>query len=321
MPRKPDMPPGVYDVLVDLRLRLKLSPGRPAEVIAGWYREAKDKVGPRAAEVALWITEAGVSPDRVAQYPSHPDGPGTEIRGDMDDQPKASMVVITLHGIKTRGAWQKDLVPILHDAGYKSVPLDYDYFLALKMIMPGQRRKKVDWFRDEYERVCDRERVDRPSIIAHSFGTYLVARAMQKYRPVKFDRVILCGSIVQREYPWSSIVRNEQAVAVMNDFGRMDFWAGIVAWAVSDAGQSGRHGFNDLSDGKVEQVDNPEFRHGDYFSIGNYKESWIPFLRAAARPRPEPTPRPVSNTRFRFAIGILLVVLLAIISTVYMTLR
>ena len=33
------------------------------------------------------------------------------------------------------------------------------------------------------------------------------------------------------------------------------------------------------------QIDHPEFRHGDYFFVGNYKESWIPFLRTSLRAR------------------------------------
>ena len=98
------------------------------------------------------------------------------------------------------------------------------------MLVPWLRQRKIDWFRDKYEQVCDREKITRPSIIAHSFGTYLVARAMQKYQPVKFDRVIFCGAIVQREYPWNHMFDNGQVRAILNDFGRMDFWAGIVSW-------------------------------------------------------------------------------------------
>ena len=218
-------------------------------------------------------------------------------------------VVITVHGIKTRGKWQMDLAPVLANAGFIPVPLDYGNFLGLQLLLPSSRRKKVDWFRDEYRRVCAEEGVTRPSIVVHSFGTYLVARAMQIYDPLKFDRVIFCGSIVRREYPWTDRFERDQVRAVLNDFGRMDFWAGIVAWVVNDAGDSGRNGFNDTAGGKVEQIDHPEFRHGDYFFRGNYEESWTPFL--LAKPQkviPKTTAMP-PNWRFRTIVIIAMLAL------------
>lgn len=213
----------------------------------------------------------------------------------------AKQVVITLHGIKTRGAWQKDLAPTLAAAGLVPVLLDYGYFFAIQLLWPGSRRRKVDWLRQEYQRVCDEHRIERASIIAHSFGTYLVARAMQIY-DLKFDRIIFCGAIVRREYPWSEKVANDQVRAVLNDFGRMDFWAHIVAWVVEDSGQSGRKGFKDIADGRVVQIDRPEFRHGDYFYRGNYEGNWLSFLRGMPlTPLPKATRTP-SNWRFRFTL-------------------
>src|SRR4051794_37252344 len=75
-----------------------------------------------------------------------------------------STILFSLHGIKTRGRWQKDVTPILGQAGFTVVPLDYGYFWALQLLSHRARRKKVDWFRDEYSRQCDRLRCDRPSI-------------------------------------------------------------------------------------------------------------------------------------------------------------
>ena len=121
---------------------------------------------------------------------------------------------------------------------------------------------------------------------------------MQKYSPIKFDRIILCGAIVQKSYKWSNMFSNEQVFAVLNDYGGMDFWAGIVAWGVEDAGPSGRLGFDDLAEGKVSQIEHPEFRHGDYFFVGNYKESWVPFLRAEPQKTIIQTPQSRSNWRF-----------------------
>jgi hypothetical protein len=67
-----------------------------------------------------------------------------------------------------------------------------------------------------------------PRIIAHSFGTYLVARALELNPELKFDRVIFCGSIVRRDYPWSRIIAAGQVGRVLNDYGDRDMWADVV---------------------------------------------------------------------------------------------
>ena len=92
----------------------------------------------------------------------------------------------------------------------------------------------------------------------------------------------------------------------------MDFWAGIVAWIVNDAGPSGSEGFSDLADGKVIQSKHPEFRHSDYFFRGNYENSWLPFLCGETHvvlPEKEASPSP-PNWRFRFTMAVLSIALI-----------
>ena len=73
-------------------------------------------------------------------------------RNELVRLPPVRPVVITLHGIKTRGRWQKDLDLLLSQAGFTTASLDYGNFLALQLLIPWSRRKKVEWLRDEYER-------------------------------------------------------------------------------------------------------------------------------------------------------------------------
>lgn len=271
-------------------------------------RSVHDPMPPGGGPSLAAVRHPGASDRRVPESVSPP--------GESQALPppaKKSPVVISLHGIKTRGKWQKELAPVLADAGFIPVLLDYGNFLALQLLLPWSRRRKIDWFRDEYQRVCVERGVTRPSIVAHSFGTYLVARAMQIYETVEFDRVILCGAIVHRDYRWTDRFRKGQLHAVLNDFGRMDFWAGIVAWVVSDAGQSGRKGFTDLADGGVSEVDHPEFRHGDYFFLGNYEKSWIPFLRGEPQKRIAPVASTPVNWRYRFTSFFVLMAVIGLV--------
>lgn len=212
----------------------------------------------------------------------------------------ARPVVLSLHGIRTRGKWQKDLTRVLNEAGFVHEPLDFGFFHALSLLNPRSRRKRVDWFLEQYTATIGGLKA-RPSIIAHSFGAYLVARTLQIYKQVKFDKVILCGSIVRRDFPWSKIIERNQVSQVLHDYGKLDVWAKLVEWVVSDAGQSGLHGFSDLANGRVVEQCHPEFRHSDYFFKLNYKGNWIPFLNGTHQAENiDLTPAPPS-WRYRIA--------------------
>jgi hypothetical protein len=209
--------------------------------------------------------------------------------------------VFSLHGIRTRGTWQKEIVPILSRAGFHPVPLDYGYFMALQLAFFLSRRKQVDWFRDEYVRQCSRVHCERPSIIAHSFGTYLIAAAIEKYPQIHFDRIILTGSIIRPEFPWEEFISRGQVGAILNQHGGHDIWVRIVEWFVADAGPSGGRGFD--SDVGIIQQNHPGFNHGDYFYDLNYISNWIPFL-GGSEPglAPVKPPKRLPNWRYRFTV-------------------
>jgi hypothetical protein len=223
---------------------------------------------------------------------------------------RSSRHVFLLHGIKTRGKWQKDVSPLLSARGLIPIPLDFGNFGARQLVWPPARKKKRQWLLAEYEKECDRLRCESPSIVAHSFGCYLVASLLKKYRQVRFDRIILCGSIVRPDYPWMDVVARGQVKSVLNQYGGEDFWAWVVQWVVEDAGPSGFSGFG-RSCAAVQQQNNTEFEHSDYFYDLNYNQNWIPFLLgkplAAETTYPSTTQAPV-NWRFRFvlAVGLLL---------------
>jgi len=222
-------------------------------------------------------------------------------------------IVISLHGIRTRGNWQKQLASALSRADFIYEPLDYGFFRAIQLVLPFTRDSKTRWFLDEYWRVTAGSK-DPPCVIAHSFGTYLVARTLLKYEEVKFDRIIFCGSIVDVAYPWSSIFKGHRVTRVLNDYGGKDFWAKSSEWFVNDAGPSGAKGFEDNAEGQVIKRYRPEFRHSDFFYRANYESTWIPFLQGRDPGLTESSARRPANWKFRTVVSLLalFVVLLSV---------
>jgi hypothetical protein len=239
------------------------------------------------------------------------------MAGDRVDQrpsPERKPWVISIHGIKTRGVWQKQITETLGEAGIVHVPLDYGNFLALQLLLPWTRRRKVTWFRDEYAAIRDRHE-GAPCIIAHSFGTYLVCSAMLRFG-LEFDQVVLCGSIVREDFPWNDCLERGLVKRVLNDYGQQDLWASVVGWVVNDAGGSGVRGFDEHANGKVIQRQNPEFGHSDFFYGQHYKRSWVPFLMGGDPGEPLPDHDWKINWRFQIVRAVVAVVVLLLVWTV-----
>ncbi len=223
-------------------------------------------------------------------------------------------VVISVHGIRTRGAWQKELVPILNGAGHGAHPLDYGFFWAIAFLFPFARRRKVDWFMEELTKLKDYETCD---IIAHSFGTYIVASAMELYPEVRCRRLILCGSIVRRDFPWKALQERKQVERVLNDYGRLDLWSRISEWMVRDAGQSGFRGFDKPDSSVLTQREHSNFRHSDYFYPVNYTNNWLPFLAGHEPPPTVPLQPGQTNLRFRATFITATLALLSILAAFF----
>lgn len=186
-------------------------------------------------------------------------------------------VVLSVHGIRTRGVWQKDIVPVLVRAGLVPYSLDYDYFGAAALLNRKAREAKVRWLVGEYNRIRQETGDARPSVIAHSFGTLLAATLIERNPQVTFDKVIFAASIVRNDYPWPDILATRQVNFVENDYGGRDVWPRVARWFVGAAGDSGARGFERF-DEALDQRRFPGYAHSDYFHHTHFEDNWVPTL-------------------------------------------
>ena len=201
---------------------------------------------------------------------------------------QAAKVVVALHGIRTQAAWQRALSEIAGRHGI-SVHVDrwnFGYFSALRFLMPWSRLAKVRWFRHTYQQEFQGtgEGARHPSIVAHSFGTYILGNALLRYPYLRFDKVLLCGSILPRGFPWDRLIERGQVQSVRNEFGRHDIWTKAVAWFVSGTGPSGLVGFTAPHPRLTQE--RFEFDHSEYFDRAHMEDRWLPFLEAEIEQRP-----------------------------------
>jgi pimeloyl-ACP methyl ester carboxylesterase len=193
-------------------------------------------------------------------------------------------IVVTLHGIRTRGLWQKQITPYLARQGLVPYHLDYGVFGALAFLLPWTRARRVDWLRRELRDLRDRTGARRVSLIAHSFGTWLATEALEaEDGDLRFDRVVLTGSIVRRDFPWAdTIARKRWVGAVRNETARGDrvvraaaLLARLASPLAPRAGASGALGFAAPAPALHER--SVAGGHSEVLNIANY-DRWARFI-------------------------------------------
>ena len=192
-------------------------------------------------------------------------------------------VICPLHGIRTLAVWQKGLSDLAASCGWvcRLDRWSYGRFSLLAFFTPWSREAKLGWLRRQYDaETHDRrlliEKGQAPSVVAHSFGTYILGYTLLRFDFIRFNKVILCGSILPRDFPWDKLIERGQVQAVRNEFGVRDPWVIWVRWFVRGTGPSGASGFAYTHE-RFEQEEF-DFNHGDYFGIDHMEDRWIPFL-------------------------------------------
>lgn len=198
--------------------------------------------------------------------------------------PSRRHTVCLIHGIRTRAEWAERAASVLQasDLSIRAVPLRYGFFDGIRFLLPWSRTRSrptnriIRLLRDEFAR-----KPDHVSVIAHSFGTYILARILQSTSDIRFHRIILCGSIIPDEFPWEDFSHRLDSDAnnewhAVNDCGMRDIWPVLAASATWGYGSSGRFGFGH---GRVKDRFF-SIGHGDFFSDEHVRTNWLSYLSA-----------------------------------------
>jgi len=116
---------------------------------------------------------------------------------DLNNNHKA---IITIHGIHSYGEWNAEVAHIASSNGWIVAPFVYGHVGVDVLRKKQKRREIVDKFRLHLEDMRSRYEC-HVSIIAHSFGTYVVGSYLHGFDvcPHPLDTVILTGSILNED--------------------------------------------------------------------------------------------------------------------------
>lgn len=111
---------------------------------------------------------------------------------------------------------------------------------------------------------------------SHIALVLILGYALLKYDNIRFDKVILCASILPRDFPWQDVLDRGQVTAVLNEYGSNDLPCRIAPWFIKGAGTSGQEGFWSRHDSLVQNEFH--FTHSEYFERGHIEAHWFPFI-------------------------------------------
>jgi hypothetical protein len=193
---------------------------------------------------------------------------------------EAHQVVLLIHGIRTHAAWQQRLRQYIENdirAGQqiRVYGVRYGRMGGFRFWSPGPLRerevKKVIRAIDEVKLKYPHSKI---SVIAHSFGTYAIARILETEFRIQIDKLILCGSIVRSDFPWVQF--SNRVGEVINDIGTRDFWPPLAKASTWGYGASGQFGFEGGGAFVWDRYHN--YTHSDFFTEEFVKTFWVPFI-------------------------------------------
>lgn len=196
--------------------------------------------------------------------------------GQLDAIGRPHTVCVTLHGIRTHGEWQEKL-KLLLDQNYDNIKtevLSFGFKDVFTFIFPVFLKSRAkEYIKRQIDDLLPEYRSSIRILVAHSFGTFIVANLLKSNPTYEFDRVILCGSIVPEKFDWETL-KNFPKGGLINDCGSEDIWPVLAKAGGTDYGDSGISGFTS------HKVDDRYHKcgHDGFFDDDFMETFWLPFI-------------------------------------------
>lgn len=199
-------------------------------------------------------------------------------------------ILVSIHGLSSRAEWNMDIAPISSSQGWIFAPYIYQTNKPDLLFSKDKRAKVVDDFREWVYNIQTRHN-SNVSIIAHSFGTYIIAAYLtgfdeEECPPVCFNSIILTGSILHSDFDWEKyrglsvgsvynmIAPNDEYVKYMPET-ELKKYIGMSPLF----GKAGVDGFTSKTP-MLTQSRNAIFSHTNTIKRDIIETKWMPFLNA-----------------------------------------
>ncbi|GAB1044677.1 MAG: hypothetical protein SPiBPW_30460 [Shewanella algae] len=190
-------------------------------------------------------------------------------------------IIYSIHGIMSFGKWQNNLDDYIREQGcdYEHIEFKYNFYPLISFLLPPMRKREVNAFIIELQDLANRNRKAEINIIAHSFGTFVAVKALERISKLKspqIGKVILCGSVLKSSHQLQKVIQKHSIKGVINDCGITDRALVLSQCAAIGLGMAGRVGFKNTFNGFIH---NRFFNggHGLFFNEAIFKD-WLDFI-------------------------------------------
>jgi pimeloyl-ACP methyl ester carboxylesterase len=185
-------------------------------------------------------------------------------------------VVMLVHGIRDDALWQTTLRSVLEETGFVVEATNYGRMNLFQFLAPFSyfRNKAIATVWNQIRIVKQNNEDSSLSVIAHSFGTFVIAHLLQQEFDIKFDKVIFCGSVVRYGFPFEQF-QNRFSQPILNEVGTRDVWPALAESITAGYGSAGTYGFRRPL---VRDRWHNQAHHGFFLSAEFCRKFWIPHL-------------------------------------------
>ncbi|MFT4805129.1 MAG: CheY-like chemotaxis protein [Psychroserpens sp.] len=197
---------------------------------------------------------------------------------------KSNIYCYTIHGIRSRGEWQQSLKGLIQQNAdnVEFGTYKYGYFSLFAFILPFLRWPVVNRFSKDLEEVLEQNQDKRIILFSHSFGTYILVKALEKLvKKKKYENIctiVLAGSVLRQNYNFK-LIQNQTNAKIVNDCGASDYILSLGEALVPNVGMAGKVGFKGTNNGLfVNRIF--EGGHNHYFDNESkfMTTYWLPLL-------------------------------------------
>jgi hypothetical protein len=206
----------------------------------------------------------------------------------MGEMHHAKGSVILVHGIQTRADWYRDVRDCLIDDGFSVHLTNYGWFDLFRFLIPfnvfrNQVKSKI--FRQIRAAIRD-DPSGEYSIIAHSFGTYIVSHILKDEFDIKIARIIFAGSVVRYDFPFEQLPDRFRD-NILNEVATRDPWPALAESVTTGYGSAGTFGFKRPPVFDRWHVGD----HSDVLNACHCRKYWLPFLNAGTIEKTTASPK------------------------------
>jgi pimeloyl-ACP methyl ester carboxylesterase len=154
---------------------------------------------------------------------------------------------------------------------------NYGRFDLVRFLFPGSifRKSVVDEIVRQIRGIRSLTGDARCSVVAHSFGTFIIASILRDHTDIEFQRIIFCGSVVRHWFRFEDY-RSRFETPVVNEVGTKDVWPVLAATVTTGYGSAGTYGFRRP---RVRDRWHNGKTHSAFLEPKFCLDFWVPFLR------------------------------------------